>query len=122
VRLLLDAHVSGRRVGPQLRRRGHDVRAIDGEPALEGLDDELLLALARDDRRILVTFNIHDFPSIVREWASAGRPHAGVILVYGLGTHEYGRIARGVEQALAQHSRQTDWADLTEIVSPAGVE
>jgi nucleoside-diphosphate-sugar epimerase len=85
VRLLLDAHVSGLGVGRRLEKRGHDVRALDREPGLEGLDEEEVLALATANRRILVTHNIVDLPEILREWAGGGRSHAGVILVYGIG-------------------------------------
>jgi Domain of unknown function (DUF5615) len=52
VRLLLDAHVSGPRVGGRLEKRGHDVYALGQQPALEGLADEQVLALAAEDQRI----------------------------------------------------------------------
>lgn len=94
MRLLLDAHVSGPRVGKRLEARGHDVRALDQEPALEGLDDEEVLATAASEQRILVTHNIRDFPSILREWAAVQRSHAGVILVYGASTRVSCRSAR----------------------------
>jgi predicted nuclease of predicted toxin-antitoxin system len=94
LRLLLDAHVSGPRVGKRLEARGHDVRALDQEPALEGLDDEEVLATAASEQRILVTHNIRDFPSILREWAAVQRSHAGVILVYGASTRVSCRSAR----------------------------
>jgi hypothetical protein len=51
VRLLLDAHVSGPNVGRRLEQNGHDERALDQEPALEGLDDDDVLALAASERR-----------------------------------------------------------------------
>lgn len=77
--------------------RGHDVRALDQEPALEGLDDEEALATAASEQRILVTHNIRDFPSILREWAAVQRSHAGVILVYGIDHREFDLIMRGIE-------------------------
>jgi predicted nuclease of predicted toxin-antitoxin system len=63
VRLLLDVYVSGAVVGRRLEANGHDVRALDQEPALEGLDDDEVLALAAQQGRILVTHNVSDFPS-----------------------------------------------------------
>lgn len=89
MRLLLDAHVSGRAVGSRLEASGHDVKALDAEPALEGLDDDDVLALAVGEGRILVTHNVADFPRILREWAASGRPHAGVILVYRIDHREF---------------------------------
>jgi len=117
MRLLLDAHVSGPSVGGPLGDRGHDVRALDQEPELEGLDDEDVLALGAEDGRILVTHNVADFPEILREWAAGGRSHAGVMLVYGVGHSEFGLIVRGIERWLELRARQGDWLDFAGIVS-----
>jgi Domain of unknown function (DUF5615) len=117
VRLLLDAHVSGPGVGGPLRANGHDVRALDQEPELEGLDDDDVLALASEDGRILVTHNVADFPEILREWAGAGRSHAGLILVYGVEHREFGLILRGIERWLDLRPRQEDWLDFPAVVS-----
>ncbi len=104
-------------MGADLRRGGHDVRALDEEPAHEGLEDPEVLALATADRRILVTFNVHDFPEILREWATVGRSHAGVLLVYGLRHDEFGPLLRAIERAVARHPTQADWVDRAEAVS-----
>lgn len=116
MRLLLDAHVSGPNVGRRLQERGHDVRALDQEPALEGLDDEDVLALAATEQRILVTHNVADFPLILREWAAAQHAHAGVILVYGIDHSEFALIARGIERWLQLRPDQTDWGDFPAIL------
>jgi predicted nuclease of predicted toxin-antitoxin system len=116
VRLLLDAHVSGPRVGRRLEEDGHDVRALDQEPALEGLDDEEVLALASEEQRILVTHNIRDFPSIVREWAAAQRSHAGVILVYGIDHSEFDLVVRGIERWLELYAESARWIDLAAVL------
>lgn len=116
MRLLLDAHVSGPNVGRRLQQRGHDVRALDQEPALEGLDDEEVLALAAKEQRILVTHNVADFPLILREWAAEQHAHAGVILVYGIDHSEFALIARGIERWLQLRPDQTDWSDFPAIL------
>jgi hypothetical protein len=116
LRLLLDAHVSGPRVGQQLQAAGHDARALDQEPELESLDDEEVLSLATGEERILVTDNVSDFPRILRAWASAGRSHAGVILAYGLDHSEFDLITRGVERWLELRPRQEDWLDYPAIL------
>ena len=55
--------------------------AVDFETAeaaaLEGLEDPLVLALAAEGARILFTWNSKDFAPLLREWAEAGRHHAG---------------------------------------------
>jgi len=116
MRLLLDAHVSGRSVGGPLRDNGHDVRALDQEPELEGLEDEDVLVLAAEDGRTVVTHNVADFPEILREWAAGGRSHPGVILVYGIEHSDFGLILRGIERWLALRSRQQDWVDFPAVV------
>jgi predicted nuclease of predicted toxin-antitoxin system len=116
VRLLLDAHVSGPRVGRRLEAHGHDVRALDQEPALEGLDDEQVLASATAEQRILVTHNIRDFPAIVREWAAVQRSHAGVILVYGIDHREFDVIVGGIERCLQLYPEPASWADLALVI------
>jgi predicted nuclease of predicted toxin-antitoxin system len=117
VRFLLDAHVSGPRVGQRLQKHGHDVRALDQEPALEGIDDEEVLTLASGEQRILVTHNIRDFPDILREWAIAQRSHAGAILVYGIDHREFNLIARGIESCLGRYPEPEQWDDLAVVVN-----
>ncbi len=117
MRLLLDAHVSGPRVGERLTAAGHDVRALDQEPALEGLDDDDVLALAAAEERMLVTHNIRDFPAIVREWAGAERSHAGVILVYGIDHREFDMIVRGIQRCVELYPEPATWRDLAVVVN-----
>jgi predicted nuclease of predicted toxin-antitoxin system len=116
VRFLLDAHVSGPEVGYRLRTAGHDVRALDQEPALEGLDDEDVLALASEEERILVTHDISDFLGILRDWTAAQRSHSGVILVYGIDHREFDLVIRGIERLLALHPESASWTDLATVI------
>ena len=116
MRLLLDAHVSGPNLGRRLEQTGHDVRALDQERALEGLDDDEVLALATREQRILVTHNVADFPRILRDWAAAQRSHAGVILVYGIDHSEFAVIVRGIERWLQLRPDQAGWSDFPAIL------
>jgi predicted nuclease of predicted toxin-antitoxin system len=116
VRLLLDAHVSGPQVGHRLEAEGHDVRALDQEPALEGLEDEDVLALAFQEERILATQDIRDFPAILREWAEAQRSHAGAILIYGIDHSEFELIARGILRWLELYPEPASWTDLAAVL------
>ncbi|HSK85559.1 MAG TPA: DUF5615 family PIN-like protein [Rubrobacter sp.] len=111
MRILLDAHISGRTVGKALTENGHNVRAIDSEPELEGLSDPEVLELATAEGRILVTANIRDFEPLLREWAGESRPHTGVILVPSSVRNEaFGVLISSVEETLAD-SVQEDWID-----------
>ena len=117
MRLLLDVHVSGRRIGEPLRGSGHDVRAADEEHDVRTYPDEALLALAASDRRILVTFDVADFVEISRKWAEDGRSHAGVAIVVGLRHNEFGAVIRAIEATLAEHQDQVAWRDVTRFVT-----
>ena len=119
MRFLLDAHVSGPNVGGPLREAGHDVRALDQEPALEGLGDDLVLALAAEEDRIVVTQDIGDFPGMLRQWAAAKRSHAGAIVVYGIDHSEFELIIRGVQRWVELYPEAASWADLTVPVDRA---
>ena len=117
MRFFLDAHVSGRRIAAALRETGHNVRAADEERALDGMPDADLLALAAVDGRILVTFNVRDFPRIAGEWAEGDRHHAGCAILVGIDHSEFGTILRVLQDALAARPRQEDWLDYTTFVS-----
>lgn len=117
MRLLLDEHLSGSRIGSELRAQGHDVRALNEDADEAGLEDEQVLALATAERRVLVTHDVTDFPRLLRDWAGAGRSHAGVILVYGVRPDEFKAIVAGVMRLLQEWPRQTDWIDLVLTLS-----
>ncbi len=108
MKLFLDAHISGPRVATKLRERGHDVRAADEERELDGLTDEQLLSLAAEEGRILITFDVKDFPVIARRWAEAARTHAGCAIVVGVDHGEFGTIIAAVERELQVRDEQAD--------------
>ncbi len=115
MRLILDLHVSGKRVGRALSAAGHDVRAADAEGEIfDAMEDERLLAVAASEERVLVSRNVRDFPRIAGEWARVGRPHAGVIMIPPSIDHaEFGAIVSSVE-ALLTDTAQSDWQDCFE--------
>jgi predicted nuclease of predicted toxin-antitoxin system len=111
MRILLDAHISGRTVGRALIERGHDVLALDSEIELEGLSDPEVLELAAVEGRVLVTANISDFEPLLRERADESYSHAGVILVPSSVRNEaFGVLISGVEKMLADIG-QEEWVD-----------
>jgi predicted nuclease of predicted toxin-antitoxin system len=112
VRLLLDANLSARRVGGPLEEAGHDVRGVGGDADLEGLADSLVLELATRECRVLVTRNSRDFAPIARQWAEAGREHAGIILIWTLSHRQFGEIVAGVERWAADIPSEEAWRGL----------
>ena len=118
MRLLLDAHLSDARVAEPLRRRGHDVRAINRDRSLERLPDDLVVELAAAEARILVSFDKGHVPRILREWATAGRSHAGATILVGLAHHQYAEIVRRIETAFGLYPTPGEWANVTVFVSP----
>lgn len=121
MRLFLDAHISSRRVARALRAQGNDVRAVDEERALDGLDDSGLLNLAATDDRILITANVRDFLPILRDWAEAGRSHAGCILIANsIRQQQFGAIIAAVAAVLASRPEQLAWRDPVHWLSRQG--
>jgi hypothetical protein len=117
LRLLLDAHVSGRRIGAALRARGHDVLAVDEERELDGCPDEELMELASRQRRLLVTFDVADLPRLCREWLEAGKSHHGCAVVVGIRHHEFRAIVRALEGTFETRPHPHDWRDCLAFVS-----
>jgi hypothetical protein len=114
MKILLDAHISGRTVGKALIEGGHDVRALASEPELEGLSDPEVLELTAAVGRVHVTANIRDFEPLLREWAGQSRSHAGVILVPPSVRNEaFGILISGMEETLTDIG-QEDWVDRVE--------
>lgn len=112
MRLLLDANLSPKRIGAALERHGHDVLSIAADATLGGLPDSLVLELAAEQERILITRNSRDFAPLLREWAEAARHHSGCILIWSMAHNEFGKITNGVTNLLAQRDNSGTWRDI----------
>jgi predicted nuclease of predicted toxin-antitoxin system len=112
VRLLLDEHLSERRIARQLRRRGHDVVALQAATNLWSTDDEEVLELATREDRVLVTCDAVGFTVLARSWAHDRRTHTGLIIVWPRRNDEFRAIVDGVSRLLAERPRHEDWRDL----------
>jgi hypothetical protein len=113
LRLLLDAHLSPKRIGAALERRGHDVRSLATDQALGALADPQVLELAAEQERILVTRNSRDFAPLLRQWAEADRHHAGCILIWTLAHHQFGPIVDRVAALLEERPNAALWRDVS---------
>ncbi len=101
MKLLLDAHFSGRANGTALTARGHDVLALDANNLSQALRDPEVLALATSEGRVLVTANVKDFVPLAHRWQRAGCSHAGLILVPSRVINEdFGLLITGIDTIL----------------------
>ncbi|MFN8556782.1 MAG: DUF5615 family PIN-like protein [Dehalococcoidia bacterium] len=101
MRFLADQNLE-RRVALALRECGHDVTV--GVVVYPGtLSDPDVLALARRERRILLT-NDPDFGELIVRW---GRPHAGVIL-FRMPVATAQRKTERLAVVLREYARQLD--------------
>ena len=115
MRLMLDAHISGSKIGRALRESGHDVQAME---KLERIPDAVLLEKAAEDGRVLVTHNVTDFLRILKERAP-GKSHAGLILI-PIKLNDFGTIISGIHETVSDLS-QEEWVDRVEWMRRAKI-
>ena len=112
---MLDAHISGSKVGRALRESGHDVQAME---KLERIPDAVLLEMAVEDGRVLVTHNVRDFLRILNERAPE-KSHAGLVLIpSSMKLNDFGTITSGIHETVSDLS-QEKWVDRVEWMKRA---
>jgi predicted nuclease of predicted toxin-antitoxin system len=106
VRLLLDEMLSPA-IARELQARGYDAEAVAGHPDREALPDPEVLALARAQRRVIVTNNVRDLRPLHAEAVMPGGPgHYGMIFMagnYRRTKSDTGRIIAALEATMKQH-------------------
>jgi hypothetical protein len=114
VRLLLDEMLSPA-IARELTARGHDVQSVAAHPDREALSDPEVLALARAERRAVVTNNVRDFrPLHVEAVLPGGAGHYGVIFMsdhYRRTKDDIGRINAALEAKINQYPDQVGLAN-----------
>jgi Domain of unknown function (DUF5615) len=114
VKLLLDEMLSPA-IARELTARGHDVQAVAGHSDREALSDPEVLALARAERRAVVTNNIRDFRPLHAEAVMpGGTGHYGMIFMPGSSRRtkdDIGRIVADLEAKIKQYSGDDDLAN-----------
>jgi predicted nuclease of predicted toxin-antitoxin system len=93
-------------IADQLRQRGHDVIAVVETPALRGQPDEVILATAQAEGRIVVTGDRGDFRRLAAAEALTGRPYPSLILASPRrwsrrGDWATGRLVRALDALLS---------------------
>lgn len=114
MKLLLDEMLSPV-IARELRARGNDVEAVAGHPDRETLSDPEVLALARAERRAVVTNNLRDYRPLHHEAIVPGGPgHFGMIFMPGSYCRtkaDTGRIIAALEAKLAEYPGERDLAN-----------
>src|SRR5580700_11955277 len=91
-------------IARELRERGHDVLAVADHPGWVALSDPEIMALARAERRAVVTNNLRDFRPLHHEAITPGGPgHYGMIFLGGAFRRtraDTGRIVVALEAVL----------------------
>jgi predicted nuclease of predicted toxin-antitoxin system len=105
VKALLDEQLS-REIAVRLRQTGYDVVAVAERDDLAGSSDRVLLDIASNEGRAVITNNIKDFRPLASERIAQGRSHAGLILLPSTRTRTraaVGPLATAIEQVLHDH-------------------
>ena len=114
MKLLLDEMLSPA-VARALRAQGHDVEAVKEHPEWHGLPDADLIAVARRERRAIVTTNLRDFRLLHVDLVTPGAAgHAGLVFVpttRRINRAAFGPLVTGLEAKLAEYPGEQDLAD-----------
>jgi hypothetical protein len=113
MRRMLDAQISGPRVGEALESMCHAVRAVDQEKELERLPDELLFDLAVEENRIVVTQNVKDLMQILKQ-RPPEKAHSGLLLIpRSVKLNDFGILISDIHKTLSGLSLG-EWVDRVE--------
>lgn len=114
MRLLLDEMLSPL-IAQGMRRRGHDVEAVERRPPPAALSDREVIEAARAQGRAVVTNNVVDFRPLHHEAIVPGGPgHFGMVFIPGAYRRtkaDIGRIVDALEAKLAQFPGDGDLAN-----------
>ncbi|MGI8577680.1 MAG: DUF5615 family PIN-like protein [Nocardioidaceae bacterium] len=80
MKALLDEQLSPQ-IAVLLRHRGYDVIAVAERIDLVGSGDGMILEVASNELRAVVTNNVKDFRPLAAERLASGQEHGGLILV-----------------------------------------
>jgi len=102
-------------IARELRERGHDVLAVAGHPGWVALSDPEVMALARTERRAVVSNNLRDCRLLHADAVTPGGPgHFGMIFMpgtYRRTKEDTGRIITVLEGKLAEYPGDEDLAN-----------
>ena len=119
--LLLDAHLSLSIVS-RLAAEGVDVVSLqDWRGGIyRHAADELILEVAKQEARVLVTYDRRTFPPVVKRWGEGGLHHSGVVLIDDrtIRQDDIGGLIRAL-RALVFDEGEQEWDDRIFHLRPA---
>ena len=99
-------------IARELRERGHDVLAIAEHPGWAALSDPEALAVARTERRAVVTNNLRDYRPLHSDAITPGGPgHFGMIFMpgnYRRTKADTGRVISALKAKLTEYLSDKD--------------
>ena len=114
MRLLLDEMLSVA-IARELRERGYDVLAAAEHPGWAALSDTEVLAVARTERRAIVTNNLRDYRPLHADAITPGGPgHVGMVFMpgsYRRTKADTGRIISALGAKLTEYPGDEDLAN-----------
>ena len=114
MRLLLDEMLAPA-IARELRERGHDLLAVAEQPGWAALSDPEVMAVARIERRAVVTNNLRDYrPLHADAITPGGQGHFGMVFMpgsYRRTKADTGRIIAALEAKLAEYPGDEDLAN-----------
>jgi predicted nuclease of predicted toxin-antitoxin system len=120
MRLLLDEHLPAR-LAEQLRQNGIECEIIATwrGGALLGARDAQILEAAAAEGWVLVTYDVHTIPRLLRDRAELGLRHAGVIFVSTARRRQtnIGQLLERLLELLEEMAGQ-DWQDVCRFLRP----
>jgi predicted nuclease of predicted toxin-antitoxin system len=105
MKALLDEQLSPR-IAELLRHRSHDVEAVVDRRDLAGRSDRVILEVAVEEERAVITNNVKDFRPLAAERLARGESHAGLILLPARRTRTRAAVemlADSVDQIVRAH-------------------
>ena len=85
-----------------LQERGHDASCAGFRADLEGESDEIVLAQAAHENRVVITHNYGHYEPLHAHYREVGRPHAGIIVCTEQdGYRSFARFLRWMSNLLA---------------------
>ena len=125
MRLLLDERYSPQ-IARRLRERGHDVISVSEQKHLRGLSDSELMHRMSNERRAILTNNVHDYVPLASSLVAAGQGHAGLILTSDRSLprrrNTIGRFVRVLNQFLSQEPRVDALRNRIRWLPQSGIE
>ncbi len=102
-------------VASELRERGHDVVVVADHSDWAALSDPEVMALARTQRRAIVTNNLRDYRPLHADAVTPGGPgHFGMVFMpgnYRRTRADIGRIISALEAKLTEYPGDEDLAN-----------